>query len=459
MYSSQSATSCYQECPRKRLFQYHLLDTGIVPLYSSIPLTTGGCVHLGIQTICEGASVDDAVKVAQVAYRNIVHNHPLSKSGELPEQQSYTLQEQLALTEGLVRLWYMYEYPKLNQFYSVIAIEQEITFPLADNIIYQSRPDLILQDKRNGDIVNYSIKTIKQWNDIIERSYKIQLQCSTEPFATGIWLQQLNETVKNLIESLGMLPQNKHVQAIVKYLENGWLHKLPDHSSSIRFCYLIKGDRKEDEKGSGNYRTDSPLIYGWRKFNPGGIEYAASAWTNNPNNKSGFGTLGKGWEKFSVWDNKEVGGVKGWMEMIRKGERVENNIGEGNLLENRILSLADVYINPSIYQDRLSEIRETESRVEEGLHLLQTANIYDKANKQTILHILQTFFPCNTNSCYFPSQCEYLTICPNGNDLYREHIASDPINPEYGMYERRIPHHLPEKEFIMSSQRVEQQAK
>lgn len=448
LFSSQSATSCYAECPRRYLYQYRLYGTGIVPKFSSVPLLTGGTLHKAVEEIASlwlsapkpiDIDIDKVVAIAQDHYKDEVRKRPLGNphSEAEKEEQEYIFYEQLALVEALIRTWYIREWPKIIQYYDILAVEQEITFNLG-SVIYQSKPDLILLHKTNGDVINYSLKTTKMWNERTEKGYKVALQAITEPYATSIWLKELAESLGRAKEFLqaGTIPQvsymSKGLGTISRTLEK--YSNLPTRSSATRFCYLIKGDRKESERGNGKYRTDNPFIYGLRKITTSGIEYAWTWWTKNPNNKSGYGRLGKGWEQFSVWNDGDVGGVKGWIDMLMKGVEVIPDLGDGHVIDKHVLSMPDVYSNWGLIERRIRHTKSIETKIYQNLHVIKDSDGY-----------LEELFPMNTGSCFFPTPCDYLTICPNGNDYFKEHIANDPLNPEYEKYERRVSHHEEER--------------
>ena len=463
IYSSQSATSCYMECPRRYLYNYRLYGTGIVPKFSSVPLLVGGCLHKAVENIAGQwltntslgndlrVDIDSAVAIAKESYREEISRRPLSTphSQEEETEQQFVIQEQLALVEAMVRLWYIKEWPKIIEYYDILAVEQEIAFPLG-LVIYQSKPDLILLHKKNGDVINYSLKSVKQGGDRLEKSYKVQLQAVTEPYATSIWLMELQEILQNARDLLNATGNNlpylsfmsKGLRTIGKTLEK--YSNLPTRSSATRFCYIIKGDRKEIKKGSGKYRTDNPFIYGLRKIGVREIEYAWSWFYPKPENDSGWGRLGKGWEQFPIWEDREVGGIKGWIEKLAKGNDIQADLGQGHVFDKYILSQPDVYTNWGLIESRIQELKIIEDNI---FTSIKNLDYWAKQEEATtiIASMLAEGFPMNTNSCFFPTPCSYLSICPNGNDYYKEHIALNPLNEEFGAFERRVSHHEPEK--------------
>lgn len=479
LYTSQSATSCYEECPRRRYFQYHYDGIGIVSTQRSIPLTTGSCLHTGVQYIAErflvtGEASEDileqAIELAKSEYRELVEDHLMGKTPD--EHQAYTKLEQEALTEVLIRLWWLKEFPKIREHYHILAVEQEIASNVFSctgydqgsdydampdsKIIYQCKPDLILIHKGTDELVNYSLKSVKSIWGFAEEAYHIANQVFTEPYFTQKWLQEIRVRLDVIAEHLACLPRStfagRKFDAIQKFITTT-RNQLPAYVSSIRFCFLIKGTREESPKGSKKYYTNNPFLYGWRKFTPSEIQYAWTQWTSNPQNKSGYGKLDRGWEEFPTFLNASnptssasyVGerdnlGIKAWIYALWNNT-IPNDIGDGkgNVFDRYILSQPDIQVNPKIMNAKVTELIDKEKAVQRGLRDL---NITGEDIKERKAGILNLHFPMVNGACYYPQACDYLTICPNGNKNYREEMANDPLNVDFGpVYERRKLHH------------------
>lgn len=459
LYTSQSATSTYQRCNLKRYFQNHYLGHGIVSTSRSIPLTTGSCVHTAIQYLATSylesgkdqiTDVDGAVAVAVAQYKEIVNvKHPLA--GIKDEQQQTTLREQIALTEVLVRLWAMMEWPVLVKHYHIFAVEQEIVYPVAQGVMYQAKPDLILLDKKTNAVTCYSLKTTKAINDWAENSYYVNNQIHTEPYFTQLWLQDNKMVAEEILKKLSLLPEigylGRKVAAIKSFFEK--IGDIPDRVSQVRFCYIVKGERRETERGSNIYYTDNPFLYGYRKFSANQVEYA---WTNNivkAENKSGYGRLGKGWESFSTFEGEkgQQVGVKAWMQLLFDG-KIVNDIGDGkgSVFNQYILSQPDINVNQDMMGMRVKQLFKLEDEIAVKLTKARTTHIADNETAHALILEAIEEFSMDTSSCFYPTQCEYLTICPNGNKWFRQFVADDPLNEEYGpLYEIRVPHHETER--------------
>jgi hypothetical protein len=450
-YSSQSATSCYRNCPRQYFYQYRAYGTGLSPNHTSVPLTTGQSVHTGVQSIAcqyvttKKVDVNEAIELAKGHYIEEVKKFPLINIKD--QYQEFVFTEQLALTEALLRTWFLLEWPIILQYYNILAIEQEIEIPIGP-VLYQIKPDLILQDKSNRQIVNYSLKTQKYFDEKMEQAMTSKLQVSTEPYGTMHWLNEIKKNAHNILFDLNALPiDSAKKSAISSFI--GKFENLPLSSSATRFCFLIKGNWKEQTKGEGDYATDSKLIYGYRKFDPSGIEYAPGLFYENPQNKSGWGRLGKGWEKFSVWDYNDIGqdiqiaGIQGWIGYLLEYHK--------STLTQYILSQPEIYVNPRLQESMIRQVTMLETLAIDGIKTLNKASEIrqeDGSQVQNTHWLFDELFPQNTDHCYYPSKCDYLKICNTGNKDYREHIANDPLNEEFGAYRRRIPHHEPEKKLF-----------
>lgn len=338
-------------------------------------------------------------------------------------EQNRVIREQVALVEVLIRLWAMMEWPIIKAYYKIIAVEFEIQYPIGDDIIFQSKPDMLLIHRGSGNLVNYSLKTLKGIFKNTEETYAVGNQSITEPWCTSWYLS------------------NKYGPRTSKLRQNDTKNSIPTNSSGIRFCYLIKGDRKEATRGNKDYYTNNPFLYAWRKVGLTQVEYAWNFWTNNPQNKSGYGRLGKGWEEFTVFDDPLR--VEAWMLMLKEGI-VDPDLhdGKGTVFEQHIHGQAEVYVPQRVAEDRWRQIEEIEKHIKYAVDMYYEADAGEAKQEW----ILRKYFPMTTSSCFFPQDCDYLKICPNGNRHYRQEIADNPLSSEFGpLYRIRVPHHKPEK--------------
>src|SRR6202000_804402 len=129
------------------------------------------------------------------------------------------------------------------------------------------------------------------------------LQSLTEIWSTEQWGKRLIPEKQAILDRMTSFADNKAIESVQTYLDK----KYPtfDKVSAVRFVHLIKGKRWTNDDKS--VHTLNSLIYGYRRaIDPNdrnsGYVYAHSYNYTNPANKSGISKLGKGYDKFSVWD-------------------------------------------------------------------------------------------------------------------------------------------------------------
>lgn len=392
-YTTRSAIETWGECPRKRLFNYFLLGTGVVPVGEYIPLVTGGSVHTGIEHNNPGATVKEFDRqVTGTFFRDIEE-----------AQQDYTYHEQRALAEALTWVWMVKERPIIEQNFETVSIEAEYKVPLdsGGDIILLARPDRLLRERQTGELYTYSIKSIKSWYERMEKAYKVDLQGLTEAIAVTYQTKQ-------------------------KVL-------------ATKFCFLVKGRRVKQVdqtmvdgmiEESTQVVTQSPLIYGWRAEDGGKYRFAHSDKIVKPENMSGFGKLPKkeGWEKFKVWENYSM---EKWVKAL---PRIQPELGDK--LGECCICPTDTHRTMQQLKSRLIQISTTEKLAFDNYEKFENGENVDRC------------FPMQTRSCYFPSECEYLEICPNGNEEFDPAVAEDPLGS--GKFIRRVPHYDTERSSLGS---------
>jgi hypothetical protein len=439
-YTSRSNIEDFQSCPRLRFNNQFLLGKGLVAKRRSVPLVTGTAVHSGVShllnraRIGQEADVDLAVQLAVTQYVNDCEEAGFrGKDMEKDAQQKFTFGEQKALVEGLIRAWYFKEFPRIVERYRILAVEREIEpIKLVEDVYFQARIDAEMQELNTGEYTNYSLKTCKQWDERMEESYKSDLQGITEIWAVEedsrrreVGVKEIISRVQGLIDS-GQYP-SKNLYAI-----RDWFGKQPEASRAvmaIRFCYLVKGKTYNDRYDENSLtRTYSPLIRGYRNITPGGILYAHSWSYPNPENKSGKGTLGKGWQPFNVWESDI--GIKNWIQALNDNLIQPEN---GDILKQQVVTPIELFRNEGEIKEGIEEIK-----AQEG-HIFTSMDCISRVTKEEIPNMMASYFPHNRKHCFFHfgGRCEYYDLC------WKPEVAADPIGS--GIYEIRTPHHAAER--------------
>lgn len=409
-YTSRSHIEQYFRCPRYRYLNQFYNGKGIVPKTRNIPLVTGSIVHdaigflLARYKLLKSQSqkltmkdLDSAIILAKKNYYELIHDSgfkfDLDKNSR--SQQEHTQSEQIALAEALIRVWVYLELPSLVKRFEIIEIEKERTIEIASGIILQTRTDAELQSRDNGDYFNYSLKTYKNLDNRTEKAYQKDLQGITEIFGVE------SETGRKV--------------------------------SWIRFCFLIKGYFEHLSKYDKTTPMvqKSPLVRGIRNITPSGINFAASWYFSNENNKSGWGRLGKGWEEFEVWQEGPEA-IKLWVKSL-----FEDVVNEGRkTIEKQCFVPIEYSRNKKDVEETLIEITSQEVEVRSRLF-----KILDQDPELTVNNnLVSKLFRRNRQACFYPTDCDYLDVC------WKPEVGENPI--EVGEFEYRVAHHQMEKESL-----------
>lgn len=257
LYSRSHVTTDWT-CPRKRWWNYEYDGTGIVSGNTSLPLFMGTVLHDGLATIATlqlNSQPIDIDLIATTAHDTMYDGLcTLATSDDNTDGALFFASEQSALVEGLLRGFYKHVWPRLMSQYTVLCVEQEMTYE-HDGLTFMSKPDLLIKDK-DGNILYLEYKStstkkeewINSWNTAI----------------------QLHSTCKAVEATLGQPVTGVIIQGIYK----GWI-SFGKQSSPMCYCY---------RRGGNPPFTKDELSY----------EYKA------------------GFKKYPVWDLE--GGVKQWID-------------------------------------------------------------------------------------------------------------------------------------------------
>lgn len=374
------------------------ITSGISPERRSVPLLTGGAVHVGLATLLlRGAAVFEvelAVAAATAAYRQELEGCCIDIRST--EEAQYVVAEQLALTEALVRLAALRVVPGLLERYEVVWVERDLQQPLAEGVVLRGRCDGLLRERASGDlfVLSWKTKGSSRLDDRALEDAQHDDQGLSETWLVERWLEaewrEIEADAKNADE---MAPG------------------FPRETSGVLMCWLLKGDRRESSKGSGVWQQTSPLIRAYRRFKPDGEpEYA---WSYYWDDATGGHKLGKGWVKVDMWT--EPGGIKGWVERLAAGG-VQPEAGD--CLSEQFVMPAPYYRQPGDVTDWVADA------VDQETEALERRN---KSWKDGSMPRRQ-----HRHSCSYPGRCAYYKLCW-GSQYDKEH-------PLEAGYVRRTPY-------------------
>lgn len=325
-----------EECPTQRYYGYECEtqpggpdgpglispSLGIQPVRKSVPLCTGSAVHEGLAWLMKLAKasrlgddeapianrftphcLDTAVKVSLDAYKDELSDSGfLQGVGPKSGTNQWIIQEQSALTEGLVRVGGLRVLPQLLETgHIILSVEKErITYLGEDEstdttLFYLSRADLEMYDPHNQLLYVINYKTKKTWDDRDADRLYTSMQTVGEPAALqrALELGQLNE-------ELAVIP-NADPDCI--------------RTAGVQYIVFLKGIEKYDESRGHEvtynhltraWLTVDPLkgkpIYAWRYFHEGSRKQVLSK--------------GSGFHPFESFP----GGTRGWLEALNNQE-------------------------------------------------------------------------------------------------------------------------------------------
>jgi hypothetical protein len=482
LYFDRSGLEAHAACPRlywwtrewgKHSPQFKAPHCGgLAPAGQSIYTALGGAVHEGLGTILCAAIgeipgsrwqsvVDHAIEVALEEF-NVAAASPLSiPDATTPEQRAWKLREARALIEGLVLVAGLRLIPNLLERFDVVEVERERRFQLGiirkdkvdyipgqiiegtpfsrfsehqisiaseQPLILETTADALLRERETGDLYVHSWKTAGDYG----RQEEMQFRHDVQGLSEAIALEETTQIGNNSVIPAGSAENRT------------WNVRI----QGIQMAFLLKGRKSRDSAGDGEFVDSSswhglgpgmryhfsPITHGWRQMSAGILpddDLTRWAWSNKtikPENKSGFGKLGKGWEEVAVFD-AYPSGTRQWVLDLLAG-RWQPELGdpfEGVVKMPEPWSRSDREMQDWREQTehRVRAIAEAAPQVRAAF----VAEDWDRAR-----HALNRHFPMNRQSCFkFNSTCFCASLC-YGPD----HVWQEPLEEGFVL---RVPHH------------------
>lgn len=319
---------------------------GLAPLKKSVYLVLGGAVHHGLNEMMDHcqlwerehgeipnltATLEDhilpAVDLALEEFDSQLSGGGISiPDAQTAEQVQWKLREARAMVEGLVIVAGMRLIPNLLERFRVVEVEREKEFELAQvlltnhpvpvypRVIFQSRADALLEERSTGDLYLHSWKTSGYWGRQEEEQFKRDVQGLSE--AVGV-----EQATMSTIERADLgIPKVMGIQMAI--LLKGAKSKSKPAASSPESW----GENELwHNLGPGLRYHYSPITHAWRMASHGILpedDQSLWAWSYTfpkPENKSGQGRLGKGWEPVAPFDSYP-GGTRRWLLDLLAGK-------------------------------------------------------------------------------------------------------------------------------------------
>ena len=437
-YFDRSRLETSFKCPRREYWEYYYDGKGLQPARLNQHLVFGSAVHEAVGAILQycvdfdnlpdAVWIKEAINISCASLRQVFTAskgftaEPILEEGfdgqmiQTVEDQSWLVDHYCDLLEGLVTGWCLVRLPALMEQYRVVTVETEERLQLgsipsvcvdegcphygtahshkgaADELVFMSRPDAILERRTDGALVILSLKTVSQVN--------------------SMWLENFKTDQQTISE---VLP----VEA-----------RLGREVAGVQIEGLTKCAMAVDwPKGSGHKHHASPLIWGYLT-EAGGLDLEWKAqweWKDEAGNSR---RLGKGWNRQRI-SERYPGGIAAWVQWLYDNEQ--------ELLRAQFPS-------PPLISRSANELEEWQTTViyrEQEVHnaLVQIAfrqgtGILDGDGAPATNSILAKVFPKHTTGCAYDPQ--FHSKCPQYENCWGS-TGSDPIGS--GNFVYRVSNH------------------
>lgn len=398
---SRTSVEIFQECPRKRWWYSFYNGTGIVAARPAVALSTGVAEHVGVAALLRGAPPKDAITEMRNAYAQ-----SWGDINALGPNDLYHFYEQQALIIALLYAFCKRVLPEMLSRYEVLWVEQWMEHRLSDVVTFRGIPDAVLREKSTGDIYVFSLKTTARVDQGMPKRLAVDIQVMGEMWLTDRFLESYKTELRNVANTWANLRpivacEPPDTTPVARYA--AFVHSLPDRVSGVKLVYLVKGERREvkdvNGQGTGRYVTESPLVKGY--FNPESNEYAYSYYVPKAENKSGRGTISRGFAPFNAWEIGPGPGLIPWLQML-DAQQVQPELGDP--LARVVYAPMDLYRNQADIQDWLEQVNGQETQVGLGAEMCLE-------NPGSSRH-LNSYFPQHRQSCFsWGHPCDYWDAC------------------------------------------------
>ncbi len=464
-YASRSQVLSYQECPRRRYFEYEIPTSnpqlgGIRLSRLDMNLHTGSCYHTGMEALNRGQSVEEAVGLALEDF------WPKCKAQglilEANEDASYVAYEQASMVEALIRAYAIAILPGNLARFDIVEVETEDVglFQQGDfDLHFGARLDGLLIEKSTQDIFIQNFKTTKEWGKKSDDSTRHDMQGLSETAVVDQRLVRWHEALDSSQYERGgssdpgellypLLPNSRveyrnpqgQMELIPAWFVTRFLTGASPYVFGVKMEFALKGRRSESPRGSGRYAYSNPLIRPWKKADDlksfGGRAGNYAFKYDFQDDLGGNHRLGKGWNSVNIWEDM---GVKNWIELLAS-ETLQGF--------PPMTALINQFVLPEEYCRNEEDIERWKRQVIGQERKIAIAKLEFAA--QTIPAFadheaaLDQHFPMHTRSCDWPTKCVFQPICfgpkaylvaPESSGLYSIREANHPTEVEFNQGE------------------------
>lgn len=370
-------------CPRKGWWaKYYPSETGGLEAVSpQLNLEIGSAVHLGIEAILKGMKYLDwgsaefdqelsaVIVVAQASYDEKM------ESFEWEDSKA----EGRAQVEAMISLFAYHQkgLRALLNLFEIIYIEPEVSVELGGELIFNSRPDLIVRSKEDGLYYTIDFKTASQFDERAKLQSGQDFQSILQPTVAGLFfdLPIVGEIRWNLIKGRKQ-----------KKFEDGNFVGWESASYLIRPYVRL---RMELELAWGEYWSCVEPHENGRKICNGGMRHKRVG----------------DWQRADLWKLNGVS-IREWVkEVCQVLDRDEEENPYFKDIENLIVITEPIMHSEEVRMNTLEQVVQVDKAMRIGASDFTLAPFHRK------VEMLNKHFPQNRTACEYPYRCNFHTIC------------------------------------------------
>ena len=446
-YASRSQVLSYQECPRRRYFEYEIPTSnpelgGIRLSRLDMNLHTGACYHVGMEALNQGKSAEEAVGLALEEF------WPKCKAQglilETNEDASYVAYEQASMVEALIRAYAIAILPGNLARFDIVEVETEDVGLFQQDgfdLHFGARLDGLLIEKSTQDIFIQNFKTTKEWGKKSDDSTRHDMQGLSETAVVDQrlerWQQFLDE---RFVDPMPVLGDGSPVTGVPDWFYKRALTGASPYVFGVKMEFALKGRRSESPRGSGRYAYSNPLIRPWKKADDlktfGGRAGNYAFKYDFQDDLGGNHRLGKGWNSVNIWEDM---GVKNWIELL--ASETLQGFPPMTALINQFVLPEEYCRNEEDIERWKRQVIGQERKIAEAKLEFAAQAIPAFADHEAAL---DQHFPMHTRSCDWPTKCVFQPICfgpkaylvaPESSGLYSIREANHPTEVEFNQGE------------------------
>lgn len=362
--ADRSRVMDYQACPRKRYWGYEYKGRGIQDVRVKIPLLVGGAVHVGVEHLLGGATLETSLLKAKQYFVEELGTGELAQTR--PADQEFARAENLRIVEAMIRVYHLVQLPRLLAEYEIVGIEREYE-ELLDPIgpLWMARTDADLKSRETGKLTVYSLKTASSIGPWTDDQARLDMQGKSESWAVA--------------QARGEKPE------------------------AVKMDFLVKGKYEFSSSFLEGKIYNNPILHPWKKGEGLEAEYSPTY------------QRARGWRRITIGSPGEINMAE-WFERLASYQYFEASPDFAPTVNPLLESMIHTPI-PYCRTDEEIESwrRQMRSQEEEVAARAEAVNGIGDLPRELHNPVLDEYFGQSTARCHdYNDPCPFYKICWEG---------------------------------------------